>query len=118
MNQILNTKKDFKKRIFKKKWFNIQLYFSIFIIVILVVFLFIYINNLSRNENKSNSLINNYNIYKLYANDYSNSNESSSPSNVFGTIEIPRIGLYYPIFSYLNDDLLKISPCKVSRQIS
>lgn len=30
----------------------------------------------------------------------------------FGIIEIPKINLYYPIFSYLTEDLLKISPCK------
>lgn len=30
----------------------------------------------------------------------------------FGIIEIPKINLYYPIFSNLTEDLLKISPCK------
>lgn len=30
----------------------------------------------------------------------------------FGIIEIPKINLYYPIFSDLTEDLLKISPCK------
>jgi sortase A len=30
----------------------------------------------------------------------------------FGIIEIPKINLYYPVFSYLTEDLLKISPCK------
>ena len=30
----------------------------------------------------------------------------------FGIIEIPKINLYYPIFSHLTEDLLKISPCK------
>lgn len=29
-----------------------------------------------------------------------------------GIIEIPKINLYYPIFSYLTEDLLKIAPCK------
>lgn len=32
----------------------------------------------------------------------------------FGIIEIPKIGLYYPVFSYLTEDLLKVSPCKFS----
>ena len=27
-------------------------------------------------------------------------------------IEIPKINLYYPVFSYLTEDLLRISPCK------
>ena len=30
----------------------------------------------------------------------------------FGIIEISKINLYYPVFSYLTEDLLKISPCK------
>ena len=30
----------------------------------------------------------------------------------FGIIEIPKINLYYPVFSQLTEDLLKISPCK------
>lgn len=32
--------------------------------------------------------------------------------NCSGIIEIPEINLYYPIFSHLTEDLLKISPCK------
>lgn len=30
----------------------------------------------------------------------------------FGIIDIPKINLYYPVFSHLSEDLLKISPCK------
>lgn len=30
----------------------------------------------------------------------------------FGIIEIEKINLYYPVFSQLTEDLLKISPCK------
>lgn len=30
----------------------------------------------------------------------------------FGIIKIEKIDLYYPVFSYLTEDLLKISPCK------
>lgn len=30
----------------------------------------------------------------------------------FGIIEIPKLNLYYPIFSDLSEDLLKIAPCK------
>lgn len=32
--------------------------------------------------------------------------------NCFGIIQIPKIDLYYPVFSYLTENLLKISPCK------
>lgn len=30
----------------------------------------------------------------------------------FGIIQIPKIDLYYPVFSNLTEDLLKVSPCK------
>ena len=30
----------------------------------------------------------------------------------FGIIEIPKINIYYPVFSELSDELLKIAPCK------
>ncbi len=30
----------------------------------------------------------------------------------FGIIQIPKINLYYPVFSHLTEDLLKIAPCK------
>ena len=33
-------------------------------------------------------------------------------NNIFGIIEIPKINIYYPIFSNINDNLLKIAPCK------
>ena len=30
----------------------------------------------------------------------------------FGIIQIPKIDLYYPVFSHLTEELLKASPCK------
>lgn len=30
----------------------------------------------------------------------------------FGIIEIPKINIYYPIFSYLSEETLQVSPCK------
>ena len=30
----------------------------------------------------------------------------------FGVIQIPKIDLYYPVFSNLTEELLKVSPCK------
>lgn len=34
------------------------------------------------------------------------------PVIYFGIIEISKINLYYPVFSHLTEDLLKVSPCK------
>lgn len=115
MNQILSTKID-NNRNLKRKWFKLQLYISLFIMGIIIFIIFFYIINLSKNEQLSNSLIENYNIYKLYSSDsnYTNFQESNinSLNTIFGIIEIPKIEVYYPIFSHLNEELLKISPCK------
>ena len=35
-----------------------------------------------------------------------------NPNGLFGIIEIPKINLYYPVFSQLTEELLKVSPCK------
>ena len=59
----------------------------------------------------SSDVIDNYNVSKLYANLSDNSAYENS-NNIFGIIEIPKINIYYPIFSNLSDELLKIAPCK------
>lgn len=110
MNQILCTKIKNKNKTF----FKIQFTVSIIILIILLGSIFYYILYLQKQEKLSNSLIGNYSIYQLYSN-YSQSNISnniSSESEIFGIIEIPKINVYYPVFSHLNEELLKISPCK------
>lgn len=110
MNQILCTKiKNNNKRFFK-----FQFTISVIILIILIGLIFYYIVSLQKKEKMSNSLIGNYNIYKLYSN-YSEDNithNESSENEIFGIIEIPKINVYYPVFSHLNEELLKISPCK------
>lgn len=95
----------------KKKWFKFQLIFSVLIIIISFFCVGVYFYSLERQENLSNNLITNYNIYKLYSNSKNNSNQNTS-NVLFGIIEIPKINLYYPVFSHLTEDLLKIAPCK------
>ena len=120
MNQILITNLK-SKTINKKKFFKIQLILSVIAILIFAGFYIFYKIKLDKREKFSNSLIKNYNILKLYSsNNPSASNESinnqtdniSSNSLVIGIIEIPKINLFYPIFSELSDDLLKVSPCR------
>lgn len=115
MNQILSTNlENNNKTSGKKNWFKFQFAFSSLIMCILVLFGFFYFHRLGRKENFSNSLISNYNIYRLY----SNTTQETSPSigensnGLFGIIEIPKINLYYPVFDHLTEDLLKVSPCK------
>ena len=83
MNQILNTKLN-KKDYTKKNWFKFQFGISIFLVFLAVFLILFYYYNLIRKENISNNLINNYSIYKLYA----NKNQSES------TIEESFNGLF------------------------
>ncbi len=115
MNQILettlNTKKNKSKKILK-----LQLYFSILFIFIIGIFIFYNNFKLSQKERFSNQILNNYNITKLYSNLFSNElsnfNENNEISSVIGIIDIPKINVYYPVFSNYTDELLKFSPCK------
>ncbi len=114
MNQILNTKleKD-KKTTEKKNWFKFQFFFSIFIILALIILGGYYLYCLTKKEKFSENLIANYNIYRLY--NMPNENTTTKPetsNHLFGIIQIPKINLYYPVFSYLTEELLKIAPCK------
>ena len=110
MNQILCTK--FKKNYSKKNFFKLQFSFSILAIVIVILLSIFYINSLVEQEKMSNNVISNYNIYRLYSNTEENNLEDNISNNIFGIIEIPKINLYYPVFSTISDDLLKIAPCK------
>ncbi len=111
MNQILSTTLNQNINNSKKrKWFKFQFAFSIFSVFALLVGGFFYLNSLQKKANLSNNLISNYNISKLYSS--SNDKIESHLIGVFGIIEIPKINLYYPVFSSLTEDLLKVSPCK------
>lgn len=112
MNQILSTNlKQTKKLPKNKNWFKFQFTFSLVIIMICFFCISSYFYHLEKEENFSNHLIANYNIYRLYSTPENNS-ETESSNGLFGIIEIPKINLYYPVFSHLTEDLLKISPCK------
>lgn len=113
MNQILNTKMPSKKHK-NFNFFRLQFSVSIVIVVILIGSIFYSIYSLQKKEKFSNDLISSYQIYKLYATTSQNSSkeEAKHESSIFGIIEIPKINIYYPVFSYLNEELLKISPCK------
>ncbi len=107
MNQILVTKLKNKSN---KIFFKIQFFVSIIVVITLIGFFFYYILYLKKKENISNTIISSYNIYKLYSN-YNNDNFDID-SNIFGIIEIPKINIYYPVFSNLTEENLKVSPCK------
>lgn len=114
MNQILQTKLNNKKHnlIKLKKILTVQFYFSIIFILIIGASIIYKTFNLYKEENYSTQLLNNYNIIKLYSNNISSYSESTENPSILGIIEIPKIDVYYPIFSTFDDALLKISPCK------
>lgn len=116
MNQILEVNKKFKNKkvnTIKKCLLLFQVILSILIII--VTFLYIFYNKIktSNKEKYSNEILNSYSIAKLYS-DKSNNVDDSNSTNpyVIGTIEIKKLGIYYPIFSDCTDELLKISPCR------
>ena len=108
LDNIDNTKNSNKMSI--KKVFKIQFTISIIIIISTISFSTYYIYSLRNKEKISENLIGNYNIYKLYSN--VEKEDETTQNNLFGIIEIPKINLYYPVFSTLTEENLKVSPCK------
>ena len=113
MNQILLTNLNMIKNRIKK--FKILLIISICLTLsFLVYFIYTYISYVQKND-LSSGLLNTFNIEQLYSanTNYTvislNENESFF---IIGSIEIPSIGINYPILSDISDELLKIAPCK------
>ena len=129
MNQILITNKvnileNADNFYYKNKNYNYTKIFKIIfitsIIFIILGIIFLIYNNFNRNKkaNISNSLFNTFSISNLYSSSDSyssmkiNTDESNNNFYVIGSIKIDKIDIYYPIVSNINDELLKISPCK------
>ena len=114
MNQILQTNLNYKNKSYKKLqlFLKLQLYFSIFFILVVGFVILNYKYKLYKQEKFSNDILNTYNITKLYSNNASNLDDNSQTPNVLGIIEIPKVNIYYPVFSNYNEELLKISPCR------
>ncbi len=114
MNQILVTNFNNKREKENKKIFKVQFVISIAIIIFAICFFIYYLHSLKTSENFSKKIISNYNISTLYSNNKKNNETQSSAENsIFGIIEIPKINIYYPVFSYLSEENLKVSPCKL-----
>lgn len=108
MNQILFIKKDFKK-------YKFQLIISLIAFTVFLSYcLYSYLNTKSK-ENISKSILNVFNISRIYSNeqDYTVVElNNDSITFVICIIEIPKIDIKYPVLSNISDELLKISPCK------
>ena len=102
-----------KESVTKQNWFKFQFGISIFIVIFIIILCGFYYYNLKIKEDISSDLINNYSIYRLYSSqNIGNNTVEENFNGLFGIIEIPKLNLYYPVFSQLTEDLLKISPCK------
>ena len=104
MNQILFNKK-IKTRI--KKFFKIQMILSV---ILGIIFSVIIINNKLKNsklENISHVISKKIKLEGIY-----NVKPISNNSFYFGKIYIEKINLEYIIFNEINENLLKIAPCK------
>lgn len=119
MNQILkfngytnnntNYSNNKNKKSKKSTFFKVVFIISILLILIFIYFLINYFRILNINSQYSESLADTVRIQALYKDLNTNNNEHP----IIGQIEIPKINLSYPIFSYTSDDLLKIGICRL-----
>lgn len=106
-----------KEKTLCKKSFKIQFILSIISLVFFLLSFLFYQLYLKKQEKLSKKLVQNYSILRLY-HSFPSSNSSlqskvlsQEKSTTIGTIEIPKLGISYPLFSRLTDDFLKIAPC-------
>ena len=94
--------------------FKIQFFISILLLSIIVYIITDNLLKLNKKEKFSSKILENYNITRLYANlnNTFDNFDSNSSTYVIGIIEIPKINIYYPVFSNCDENLLQISPCK------
>ena len=96
-----------------KKNFKLLFIFSILFLLLSLGFL-LYKNIKINNNNKlSENLNHNYNTLKLYSQkDPFNIPIGETENEIIGNINIPKINLSYSFFSSLDNESLKISPCR------
>ncbi len=124
MNQILMNNSDNDSTLYKNKLqknikygFKYIFIFSLFFIFILLSFYIYHLLRINENKKNSNKIAYNYKTLKLYNNDFSNEYQNLNSQIyytekfVIGEIKIPVINISYPIFSMLDDETLKTSPC-------
>lgn len=103
MNQILYNKKTNKI----KYAFKVQFIISMIVSIILIIYLIYSYNNDENLENISKIIDKNIKLTSIYT-----AKNQSKNQSYFGKIYIEKIGLEYGIFNKLDDQLLKIAPCK------
>ncbi len=112
---ISTTKTQVEPIVHKKKWFVLLFAFSLCIFIVVVVYLFYSAYFEYKREDLYSSLSNDYSISKLYANNSAATTvveEETPVFTVLGIIKIDKIKISYPILSNIDDELLKIGPCR------
>ena len=100
-----------------KKHFKVIFIISIITMLVLTSFYMYNTYKLKKNEKISNRLSYNYHTLKLYnGNNYNTYSKfpnasSYSQNSIIGEIKIPTLEISYPIFSILDDETLRVSPC-------
>jgi len=108
MIQILSTKIPTKSS--KKKFVFLFLFSILALFIIFFIYTFMNYNNYKA-INYSNIISKNYEIYKLYSYD-DNSQIKFETDTIAGKIIIPTLNINYPFFYGINDNLLKLGPCR------
>ena len=120
MNQILFSKNDnlsnqYSKKKNNLKKFKIQFYISLLLVLFSISYFLYTSYNINKKGNFSQTLLSNFNLERIYSNQENytlvNLNESIVFS-VIGIIEIPKIGIEYPILSDVSNELLEMAPCR------
>lgn len=104
MNQILEIIKNRKKLI---NILKVQIFFSLLGVLSVLAFLSSRNSNASTSENYSKELFVNQKLATIYQ-----PQKLEEDSDIFGSIEIPKIGIMHPVFNTFSEELLALSPCK------
>ena len=107
------------KKIPSKSFFKNLLTFSLGALVVFSIYAIYGFQTRNQKEKLSEGLLNSFSLSTLYAqgNNYTvtpvqQEITGATDFSVIGIIKIDSIKISYPILSKINDDLLKISPCR------
>lgn len=111
MNQILLTPNN---NIKYKRFFQLELIFSILVIVLCLFYLIYLLNKGNERNRTSNALLQPYSLSQLYSSINVAYEEVASYTSPFiiGTLKVPSLDITLPVISEMNDDLLKLSVCR------
>lgn len=109
MNQILITKLITIAS--KKRYFKVLFIISLIALTIFIAFFIFYKLKLYNEEQISRTINNNYHVYQLFSSTIKNGTIEND-SDILGSIIIPKLDINYTFFAGINEDLLKISPCR------